>query len=117
MGRLANRVAAALVGALSLVGTAAVAVAETTVHFTTNVGSFDVSLTDAATPVTVANFLSYVNSGAYNGTFIHRSVPGFVIQGGGYSYDGVSVTSVTTSPPIVNEFAQAKAARGGGPVN
>ncbi|MEN8161818.1 MAG: peptidylprolyl isomerase, partial [Myxococcota bacterium] len=39
-------------------------------------------------PETVANFLGYVNRGDYDGTFFHRSVPGFVIQGGGFAFEG-----------------------------
>src|SRR6478752_464134 len=90
--------------------------AGTTVRFTSNVGTFDVALTDTATPVTVANFLSYVNSGAYNNTFIHRSVPGFVIQGGGYQ-SAAGFPAIPAGAPIVNEFALAQYAVGGGPVN
>jgi len=52
-------------------------------------GTFDVQLYTADTPSTVANFLAYVDNHAYTGgsygnTFIHRSIPGFMIQGGGY---------------------------------
>ncbi len=57
-------------------------------------------LTDAATPITVANFLQYVNSGEYANTIIHRSVPGFVIQGGGYTTDG---THIVTNGTIAGE--------------
>ena len=57
-------------------------------------------------PVTVANFLGYVNRGDYTGTFIHRSLPGFVIQGGGYIYNPElnAAPHITTQPAIVNEF-------------
>jgi peptidyl-prolyl cis-trans isomerase A (cyclophilin A) len=40
------------------------------------------------TPATVANFLSYVDGGHYQNTFVHRSVPGFVVQGGGFTVTG-----------------------------
>jgi cyclophilin family peptidyl-prolyl cis-trans isomerase len=49
---------------------------------------FTLQLFPAEAPKTVANFLSYVNDGAYENTLIHRSVPGFVIQTGGYDYYG-----------------------------
>ncbi|MFC3194371.1 peptidylprolyl isomerase [Marinicella sediminis] len=76
----------------------------TTVRFETNVGVIDIELYDADAPITVQNFLNYVNSGRYDGTAIHRSEPGFVIQGGGYIYDGGSqFTTVTTDAPITNE--------------
>lgn len=58
------------------------------VRFTTTLGTMDVALDAASYPLNVANFLGYVNSGAYNGTFIHRNVPGFIFQGGGYYVAG-----------------------------
>src|SRR6476659_31862 len=73
----------------------------TVVRFNTVSGTVDVRLYNAATPLNVANFLNYVTSGRYNGTFIHRDVPGFVIQGGGYTYDAPS-----GSAPHIAEFSQ-----------
>ena len=57
------------------------------------------------TPATVANFLSYVDGGHYTNTFIHRSVPGFVVQGGGFTVSGspISLGDVTAFAPVVNE--------------
>lgn len=63
-----------------------------------------------AAPNTVANFLDYVADGDYQDSIIHRSVPGFVIQGGGFTTDSPTLTStaqfssVPTDPPVVNEF-------------
>jgi len=76
------------------------------VRFDTVLGAIDVQLYDDAVPLTVANFLSYVNSGRYSGTFIHRSVPGFVIQGGGYIYDAPTNTAphIPVYGPIPDEF-------------
>jgi cyclophilin family peptidyl-prolyl cis-trans isomerase len=83
------------------------------VEFKTSVGNVDIQLEDKLTPKTVANFLSYVNSGAYNNTIIHRSVTpsqnaGIVVeQGGGFALDStgtLNATHITTSPPVVNEF-------------
>lgn len=59
----------------------------TTVQFQTVMGDFEVNLYDESTPETVANFLAYVEAGDYTQTFIHRSMPEFIIQGGGYAYD------------------------------
>ena len=56
-------------------------------------GTIVVTLAPDKTPVTVDNFLAYVNAGFYDGTVIHRVSPGFVIQGGGY------VAPVTTDTP------------------
>ena len=73
------------------------------VRFSSNVGEIDMELFDTQTPLTVANFLSYVNAGRYNQSFIHRSVPGFVIQGGGFGLSGNAVVSVPTSAAVPNE--------------
>jgi cyclophilin family peptidyl-prolyl cis-trans isomerase len=64
----------------------------------------DMALFSNRTPITRTNFLSYVNSGAYNNSFVHRSVPGFVIQGGASRVSNGAVVSIPTAPPIVNEF-------------
>jgi peptidyl-prolyl cis-trans isomerase A (cyclophilin A) len=75
-------------------------------RFDTAVGSFRVELFASEAPLSVANFLSYVASRRYQDVFIHRSVPGFVIQGGGYTFpsDAQGLTPVSPFPPIVNEF-------------
>jgi len=70
------------------------------VAFITNQGSFVVQLDRHRAPLTVANFLHYVDSGFHNGTLIHRVVPGFVIQGGGYT---VTYQKKKTGPPVPNE--------------
>ena len=63
-----------------------------------------------AAPNTVANFLNYVSDGDYQDSIIHRSVPGFVIQGGGFTTDSPTLTStsqlssVPTDGPVINEF-------------
>jgi cyclophilin family peptidyl-prolyl cis-trans isomerase len=56
----------------------------TVVRMATNSGNLDIALFGSAAPGTVANFLQYVNAGRYNNTIFHRSVPFFVIQGGGF---------------------------------
>ena len=82
----------------------------TTVIMETSLGSFEVELFDEVAPNTVANFLKYVGDGDYQNSFIHRSVPGFVIQGGGYIHRGTANTFlnnlgiVPTDAPVVNEF-------------
>jgi peptidyl-prolyl cis-trans isomerase A (cyclophilin A) len=57
------------------------------------------------TPATAANFLSYVNGGSYTNSIIHRSVPGFVVQGGGFTATGnpFSLGNVPQSAAVVNE--------------
>lgn len=73
----------------------------TVVRFNSNLGSFDVDLFENDTPQTVANFLFYLNSGAYTDSIVHRSVPGFVVQGGGFYSD---FSAVPTQPPIGDEL-------------
>jgi peptidyl-prolyl cis-trans isomerase A (cyclophilin A) len=78
----------------------------TTVRVITSLGNFSIELFDDVTPVTVANFLNYINSGRFNGTLIHRSVSNFIIQGGSFSFDASSrkIVSVATDAAIQNEF-------------
>jgi peptidyl-prolyl cis-trans isomerase B (cyclophilin B) len=54
------------------------------VRLKTNLGSISLELDAEKAPLTVANFLEYVNSGHYNGTIFHRVIDGFMIQGGGF---------------------------------
>lgn len=76
----------------------------TIVEFQTVMGNFEVNLYDNATPATVANFLGYVNNGAYTNSVYHRSLPGFVVQGGGFTFDmTVPLNSIPTNPPVTNE--------------
>ncbi len=91
--------AAMIGGAFSIAG---VAHADTMIRFETNLGTFDVRLFDEDTPQTVANFLNYVQDGDYTDTIVHRSISGFVIQGGGFSA-AIPPTSIPTDPPVVNE--------------
>jgi cyclophilin family peptidyl-prolyl cis-trans isomerase len=94
--------------------------AANTVRLTTALGAIDITLYDQQTPITVDNFLHYIDSGAYLpldpnfGTpapvFFHRSVPEFVIQSGGYvaTQDPIDPPTVfpapvTTFSPIPNE--------------
>ncbi len=55
-----------------------------TVELQTNHGIIRIELDDAKAPVTVANFLSYVEKGHYNGTVFHRVIKSFMVQGGGF---------------------------------
>ncbi len=74
------------------------------VRFHTNLGDIDVALTPDAAPKTVANFLSYMSKGAYSNSIFHRSVPGFIIQAGGFQLINHSVVTTAQDPAVVNEF-------------
>lgn len=70
------------------------------VVFETNRGNLEIELFDEQAPITVQNFLTYVNEGFYNGTIFHRVVPEFVIQGGGFTKE---LSKKKTKAPIKNE--------------
>ena len=63
-------------------------------------GDIVLELYSRESPITVANFLAYVERGAFDGTVFHRVVPGFVVQGGGFRPD---FDPIDTDPAIVNE--------------
>ena len=88
--------------------------ANTIVSMQTDLGSVEIELFDTAAPETVANFLNYVNAGDYDGTFIHRSDPGFVLQMGGYIFDPAQgdffaegTRHIPEDPPVSNEFGMS----------
>lgn len=87
----------------------------TTVRMLTSMGAIDVILYDNAAPNTVNNFLNYVNSGKYLNSFVHRSVPGFIIQGGGYVWNDASnnISSIVTNAPVANEFSASRSNKRG----
>jgi len=66
----------------------------------TNMGDILIELYPDKAPITVENFLKYVDSKHYDGTIFHRVIKGFMIQGGGYTEDG---RPKETNPPIKNE--------------
>jgi peptidyl-prolyl cis-trans isomerase B (cyclophilin B) len=74
--------------------------AKPTVIMETSEGKIRVELFADKAPVTVKNFLQYVDEGFYNGTIFHRAIDGFMIQGGGFTPD---MQQKTTRPPIKNE--------------
>ena len=69
---------------------------------TTSLGEVALELFPEAAPVTVANFVQYVEDGFFDGTIFHRVIPGFVIQGGGFTAD---MRQKKTRAPIKNEAA------------
>ena len=71
-----------------------------TVLISTSLGDITVELYNDRAPVSVQNFLQYVNEGFYPGTIFHRVISGFMIQGGGFTTD---MLEKPTPPPIRNE--------------
>jgi cyclophilin family peptidyl-prolyl cis-trans isomerase len=66
----------------------------------TSEGDITLQLNAEKAPITVENFLAYVDSGFYNGTIFHRVIPDFMVQGGGMTPD---MKEKETGEPIVNE--------------
>lgn len=72
----------------------------TTVQMDTSKGEITLELYDDKASETVANFISYAKDGFFNGTVFHRVIPGFMIQGGGFTED---MKQKSTRDPIKNE--------------
>ena len=70
------------------------------VEMVTSMGTVQIELDAARAPISVANFLAYVDAGHYAGTIFHRVIDGFMIQGGGYDRD---LQHKGALPPIQNE--------------
>ena len=75
----------------------------TIVRMTGGMGEFDIQLLDTTTPKTTANFLGYVQRGDFSNSIIHRSVPGFILQGGGFRLRTNEIVPVPTLAPVTNE--------------
>ena len=90
------------------------------VRFSTTVGNVDVELLDGPAPATVAAFLSYANNTGDNGatnysytdTLIQRSIPGFIVQGGGYYVDSSKSVDQIEGRPAIKGEAGVKNTRG-----
>jgi len=72
------------------------------VRFETTAGGFTVELNDKDAPLSVANFLQYVDDGFFDGLIFHRVIPGFMIQGGGMA---PGMAQKKGREPIKNEAA------------
>ncbi|MBI2059603.1 MAG: peptidyl-prolyl cis-trans isomerase [Nitrospirae bacterium] len=66
----------------------------------TSLGNIEVELDEVKAPISTKNFLSYVNSGHYNGTIFHRVIKDFMIQGGGFTKE---MSQKPTEASIKNE--------------
>ena len=70
------------------------------VQLETSMGNVVIELSRRKAPITVNNFLRYVDKGMYNNTLFHRIIPGFVVQGGGYNLE---FEEKVAFDPIFNE--------------
>lgn len=74
--------------------------ANTTVVMATSEGNIEIELFGDKAPISVSNFLAYVDAGFYDNTVFHRVIPNFMIQGGGFE---ANMSQKTTKAPIKNE--------------
>jgi len=70
------------------------------VKLTTSMGPIVIQLDKEKAPISVDNFVKYVEAGTYNGTIFHRVIDGFMVQGGGFTKD---MQQKPTQAPIKNE--------------
>lgn len=76
----------------------------TIVEFQTSQGNFQVNLFDQTTPKTVENFLQYIDEQHYTNSVVHRVSPDFVVQGGGFTFEGLwPLARIATNAAVINE--------------
>jgi len=107
MFRFLSRHSAFLFSILLGFASAHVLAANPQVDLDTTAGKIRIELYPDAAPKTVENFLSYVKSKQYDGTIFHRVIPGFMVQGGGFSSD---FQQKPTRAPVQNEAEQSSKA-------
>ncbi|MFC7336288.1 peptidylprolyl isomerase [Haloferula chungangensis] len=73
------------------------------VHLTTELGEIVIELDPGKAPVSVANFLSYVDSGHYDSTIFHRAIDGYLVEAGRIHLEGTSAVEKLPQAPIENE--------------
>ncbi len=94
----------ALASTLSITTLLSLSCNATIVDVETSHGSFKINLHDQTTPKTVENFLKYVTDGDYDNTVVHRLIPNFVMQAGGFSFEGdFPLTAISTDSTVINE--------------
>jgi cyclophilin family peptidyl-prolyl cis-trans isomerase len=106
-----SKICLPLIASLMLgLGTGAQAADPVLVQLETSAGAFIVQLDPERAPLSVANFLKYVNEGFYTNTIFHRVVNGFVIQGGGFTRD---LNLKAPHPGVANESGNGLSNRRG----
>ncbi len=113
-------VAAGMTRLAAAAAPAAAAPARPRVEVVTSLGNFTVELNPERAPLTVANFLKYVDRGQYTNTLFHRAIANFVIQGGGYdTHDRLKTAPFTTvnesGNGLTNQRGTVGLARGAAP--
>jgi peptidyl-prolyl cis-trans isomerase B (cyclophilin B) len=93
-----------LLAAALVLGAAQTQAANPQVDLDTSAGKIRIELYPDAAPKTVENFLAYVKAKSYDNTQFHRVIPGFMVQGGGFTAD---FQQKPTRPPVQNEAEQS----------
>ena len=93
-----------LVASFALLASLSAMAADPQVEIKTSLGAIVVELDPANAPLTVENFLKYVQDGHYDGTIFHRVIPNFMVQGGGFDR---SYQQKKTRDPVRNEAERA----------
>jgi peptidyl-prolyl cis-trans isomerase A (cyclophilin A) len=94
------RIVVAIITVASFAWARPVQAADPVVVFKTSLGDIEIQLNPGKAPITTANFMAYVDKKFYDGTIFHRVIPGFVVQGGGFTSD---MNQKETVAPIKNE--------------
>ena len=82
---------------------------ESTVLIETSLGNVPVTLFDSSAPATTANFKAYMDDGDWDNSIVHRAIPGFIVQAGGYAPgQGGDFVSVPDDPPVINEYSDLR---------
>jgi cyclophilin family peptidyl-prolyl cis-trans isomerase len=82
---------------------------ESTVLIETSLGNVPVTLFDTAAPATAANFKAYMDDGDWDGSIVHRAIPGFIVQAGGYALgENDAFVSIQDDPPVINEYSDSR---------
>ncbi len=74
------------------------------VRLETVLGNIDIEMRDDVAPLTVENFLNYVNDGDFNESIFHRALPGFILQGGIYTVSNNNLIDIPRDSAVQNEF-------------
>ena len=80
--------------------------ADSFAQIATSQGTFTLELFRDTAPESVNNFLAYLKSGSYQNAIFHRSVPGFIVQTGGFKVGG-DLPAIPTNSPVINEFSRS----------
>ena len=82
---------------------------ESTVLIETSLGDVPVTLFDTAAPATAANFKAYMDDGDWDNSIVHRAIPGFIVQAGGYAPgENGDFLSIPDNPPVINEYSDLR---------